>query len=56
MGATFDTHRHQHPAAFAAMKKTLLLLASHAGVLAIGFALGIYVLPILTAPVAPTQA
>ena len=38
------------------MKKTLLLLASHAGVLAIGFALGIYALPILTAPVAPTQA
>ena len=38
------------------MKKTLLLLASHAGVLAIGFALGIYALPILTAPAAPTQA
>lgn len=37
------------------MKKTLLLLASHVVVLAIGFALGIYVLPILTAPESPTN-
>jgi hypothetical protein len=38
------------------MKKALLLLASHACVLAAGFALGIYALPILTAPPAPTHA
>jgi hypothetical protein len=38
------------------MKKLLLLLASHAAVLGIGFALGIYALPILTAPAAPTAA
>lgn len=38
------------------MKKLLLLVASHAAVLALGFALGIYVLPILTAPAAPTTA
>lgn len=38
-----------------AMKKILLLLASHAAVLAIGFALGIYALPILIAPDAPTK-
>lgn len=37
------------------MKKMLLLLASHAVVLAIGFALGIYALPILTAPAAPSS-
>jgi hypothetical protein len=38
------------------MKKSLLLVASHLGALAVGFALGIYVLPILTAPSAPSQA
>ena len=38
------------------MKKLLLLLASHLAVLAVGFGLGIYVLPILTAPPAPTAA
>lgn len=36
--------------------KTLLLLISHAVVLVIGFGLGIYALPILTAPAAPTTA
>jgi hypothetical protein len=38
------------------MKKSLLLAGSHLGALAVGFALGIYVLPILTAPSAPSQA
>ena len=38
------------------MKRLLLLLASHGAALALGFALGIYVLPILTAPAAPTSA
>ena len=38
------------------MKKVLLLTASHAFVLLAGFALGIYLLPILTAPPAPTTA
>ena len=38
------------------MKKTLLLLASHAIVALAGFAAGIYYLPILTAPPAPTMA
>ncbi len=38
------------------MKKIILLAASHTAVLAFGFALGIYMLPILTAPDAPTQA
>jgi hypothetical protein len=36
--------------------KTLLLIASHLTVLAIGFALGVYILPILVAPPAPTNA
>ena len=36
-----------------AMKKTLLLIASHATVLLVGFAIGIYALPILVAPPAP---
>ena len=36
--------------------KKLLLLASHSAVLAVGFALGIYALPILVAPPAPTKA
>ncbi|UUZ72211.1 DM13 domain-containing protein [Polaromonas sp. P1(28)-8] len=38
------------------MKKTLLLIASYAVAVAAGFALGIYALPILTAPPAPTAA
>ena len=36
--------------------KTLLLSTSHGLALALGFALGIYSLPILTAPEAPTSA
>lgn len=36
--------------------KKLLLLVSHAVALAIGFALGVYFLPILIAPAAPTAA
>jgi hypothetical protein len=36
------------------LTKRLLLAASHLAVLAIGFAAGIYVLPILTAPPAPS--
>ncbi len=35
-------------------RKTLLLVASHAGVAAAGFAAGLYALPILIAPAAPT--
>ena len=38
------------------MKKTLLLIASHVVALAVGFALGIYALPVLTAPPAPSAA
>lgn len=38
------------------MKRLLLLLASHAAAVGLGFALGIYALPILTAPAAPTAA
>jgi hypothetical protein len=38
------------------MKKTLVLVATHAVALAIGFAAGIYVLPILMAPPAPSAA
>lgn len=38
------------------MKKALLLATSHLGVLLIGFALGIYLLPILTAPMTPSAA
>jgi len=38
------------------MKKLLLLAATHAAFLGLGFALGIYALPILTAPAAPTPA
>lgn len=34
-------------------RTTLLLLASHAAVLAVGFALGVYLLPILVAPPPP---
>lgn len=36
--------------------KKLLLIVSHLVAVAIGFALGIYALPILIAPAAPTQA
>lgn len=38
------------------MKKLLLLVASHVAALGLGFALGVYALPILTAPAAPTSA
>ena len=38
------------------MKKLVLLAASHAFTVAVGFALGIYALPILTAPSAPTAS
>jgi hypothetical protein len=38
------------------MKKTLLLAVSHLLVLAVGFALGIYTLPILVAPPGPGTA
>ncbi|RJF92795.1 DM13 domain-containing protein [Noviherbaspirillum saxi] len=38
------------------MKKLLLLVASHAVALGLGFALGIYALPILTAPAGPSSA
>jgi hypothetical protein len=38
------------------VKKTLILLLSHSLALALGVALGIYMLPILTAPDAPTSA
>ena len=38
------------------MTKSLLLIASHAIVGALGFAAGIYYLPILTAPPAPSAA
>ena len=38
------------------MKKFVLLAVSHAAAAAIGFALGIYVLPILIAPKAPSAA
>jgi hypothetical protein len=38
------------------MNKKLLLLASHALCVAAGFALGVYLLPILTAPAPPSAA
>lgn len=38
------------------MKKALLLLVSHGLVLALGFALGVYFLPVLIAPPAPSVA
>jgi hypothetical protein len=38
------------------MRKALLLAASHLAVLGLGFALGIYLLPILTAPAAPSAS
>ena len=38
------------------IRKTLLLMASHAAVGAAGFAAGVYALPILIAPPAPTAA
>jgi hypothetical protein len=39
-----------------ALKKALLLLLSHGVVAALGFALGVYLLPILTAPAAPAAS
>jgi hypothetical protein len=38
------------------MKRLLVLVASHLAALGVGFAAGIYVLPILIAPPAPTAA
>jgi hypothetical protein len=38
------------------MKKFLLLAASHLAVLLVGFVLGVYLLPILTAPAPPSAA
>lgn len=38
------------------MRKLILLLASHGAMLAVGFALGVYFLPILTAPASPDAA
>ncbi|GAA4049834.1 DM13 domain-containing protein [Parerythrobacter jejuensis] len=38
------------------MKRIILLVFSHAAALAIGFGLGIYLLPILTAPPSPEAA
>jgi hypothetical protein len=38
------------------MARWIVLLVTHAATLAVGFALGIYVLPILTAPRAPDKA
>ena len=38
------------------MLKWILLAGTHAGALAVGFALGIYLLPILTAPDSPDEA
>lgn len=38
------------------MKKVMLMGASHAAVLGLGFLLGLYFLPILAAPKAPTAA
>ena len=37
------------------IRKALLLVASHVAFAAAGFAVGIYALPILTAPAAPTE-
>ena len=36
------------------MKKIVVLIATHVAALAVGFAVGVYVLPILTAPDAPS--
>lgn len=38
------------------MRRIFLLLVSHAAMLAVGFALGVYFLPILTAPASPEGA
>lgn len=38
------------------MKTLIIRIATHAAAVAIGFAAGIYALPILTAPEAPTEA
>lgn len=40
----------------AAMKKLILLTVSHTAAVGVGFALGIYLLPILTAPKGPSPA
>ena len=36
------------------MTKLVILVATHVAALAVGFAVGVYVLPILTAPAAPS--
>jgi len=38
------------------MRRWIVLLFTHAGMLAVGFAAGIYLLPILTAPAGPDSA
>lgn len=38
------------------MKKLIIRVVTHAGALLVGFALGIYALPILTAPEPPSEA
>ncbi|HZN46913.1 MAG TPA: hypothetical protein VFB71_04775, partial [Ramlibacter sp.] len=38
------------------MTRTLLFIASHLVMLVVGFALGVYLLPILSAPPAPSRA
>lgn len=38
------------------MKRLLVLAVTHGAALAVGFALGIYLLPILTAPAAPSAS
>ncbi len=38
------------------MKKTVVLIASHVTVLLLGFGLGVYLLPILIAPMMPSAA
>lgn len=38
------------------MRRFLILLITHTGALAVGFALGVYLLPILTAPASPDDS
>ncbi len=38
------------------MKKILLLLVTHSAVAAMGFSLGVYLLPVITAPAAPSSS
>ena len=53
----FRTHiHHQRRSQTTPLKKLILLIATHAVALVIGFAAGIYFLPVLTAPSAPTIA